>query len=187
MERGRATTLGDARAARAFVRACGAAGEPFTKAWHDMAGAKQAGGRSGRGRGRRRAAMLPPRAVLKAAKRTAGRARGPAEIPAYIRALGVKIDDGDRAYVRQKLATKLAKFASSVERVSVRVRDVNGPRGGVDQACRVKVVLSGLPSVVVEHQDASLRAATDAALVAVERAVRRAVQRRRTKPLRRAG
>jgi hypothetical protein len=76
---------------------------------------------------------------------------------------------------------KLGKLAASIERVSVRVEDVNGPRGGIDHACRVKVVLSGLPSVVVVEQDASLAAAIDRALGGAERAVRRAVQRRRTK------
>ena len=81
---------------------------------------------------------------------------------------------------------KLGKFASSIERVSVRIEDVNGPRGGVDQACRIKVVLSGLPSVIFESRDASLRNAVDAALAGAERTVRRALQRRRTKPLNRA-
>ena len=87
----------------------------------------------------------------------------------------------DRAYVRRKLGTKLGKFVRSIERVSVRVEDVNGPRGGVDTACRIKVVLSGLPSVVVEERNASLQAAIDRALSRTERAVRRSVQRRRTK------
>jgi hypothetical protein len=76
---------------------------------------------------------------------------------------------------------KLGKFASSVERVSVRVQDVNGPRGGVDHACSVKVVLSGAPSVMVVEHDVSLAAAIDRALAGAERAVRRMVQRRRVR------
>jgi ribosome-associated translation inhibitor RaiA len=93
----------------------------------------------------------------------------------------VELDREDRAYIRRKLGMKLGKFASSIERVSVRVEDVNGPRGGVDHACRVKVVLSDLPSVVVEERDASQAAAIDGALAGVERTVRRALQRRRVK------
>jgi ribosome-associated translation inhibitor RaiA len=89
-----------------------------------------------------------------------------------------------RDYVRRKLGSKLEKFSGAIERVSVRVEDVNGPRGGVDQACRIKVVLRGLPSVVFESRDASLNAAVDGALSGVPRAVRRATQRRRMKPLR---
>jgi ribosome-associated translation inhibitor RaiA len=94
------------------------------------------------------------------------------------------LDDDDRTYIRRRLGDKLGKYADHIERVTVRVRDVNGPRGGVDQECRIKVVLSGLPSVVVEHNAASLKPAVTGALTSVERAVRRAVERRRTRPRR---
>ena len=66
----------------------------------------------------------------------------------------------------------------------MRIKDVNGPRGGVDKRCRIEVVLSALPSVVVSEQQVSLQAAMDGALARVERAVRQAVVRRRTKPRR---
>jgi hypothetical protein len=79
---------------------------------------------------------------------------------------------------------KLGKFAASITRVSIHVEDVNGPRGGVDQVCRIKVALIGLPSVVFQAQEALLQSAIDGALVGVERAVRRSVQRRRMKPVR---
>jgi ribosome-associated translation inhibitor RaiA len=119
----------------------------------------------------------------RAAKRTAGRT-GPERIPTFIRAVGVTLSDEERAETRRKLGMKLGKFAPAIERVSVRVADVNGPRGGVDQVCRVKVVLSGLPSVVVENKDATLNPAIDGAVTAAERTVRRTLQRRRMKPRR---
>ena len=54
-----------------------------------------------------------------------------------LRAMGIGLDDEHRAQARGKLDLKLAKFASSIERVDLRVFDLNGPRGGVDQVCRV--------------------------------------------------
>ena len=125
----------------------------------------------------------PLRASLpKARKRASGRADA-SMITAHIRARGVDVGADERAYIRRKLGMKFGKFASSVERVSVRIEDMNGPRGGVDQVCRIKVVLSGLPSVVVEQRDATLVAAIDGALSGAERAVRRSLQRRRMKPI----
>lgn len=123
--------------------------------------------------------------VPRSRKRAAGRT-GAAETPVNIRVTGVTLAPDEREYVRERLGARLGKYATSIERVSVRVRDVNGPRGGVDKACHVKVVLSGLPSVVFEHQAASLRAAVTGALGGVERAVRRTVERRRQQPLRAA-
>lgn len=78
---------------------------------------------------------------------------------------------------------KLGKFASSIERVSVRVFDANGPKGGVDQVCRIKVVLSALPSVVVERRNAAQARAIDEAIRDAALAVRSRVQRRRLRPL----
>jgi ribosome-associated translation inhibitor RaiA len=104
-------------------------------------------------------------------------------IPAHVRVAGVTLSDDDRVDVRRKLGLRLHKLARSIEHVTVRAKDVNGPRGGVDQECSVKVVLRGLPSVVVTRRHASLAAAIDTALHAIEQAVRRSVHRRRMKPL----
>jgi hypothetical protein len=105
-------------------------------------------------------------------------------IPAFIRVDGLTIDDDAREHIRRKLNANFARHARSVQRVSVRLRDINGPRGGLDIQCRIKVVLSGLPSVVVELQAEVYRVAFSGALAAAERAVRRALQRRRLSPIR---
>lgn len=121
--------------------------------------------------------------VPKALKRTGTRTRQ-SGIPANIRADGITVDDDDRDYIRRRLGEKLARYASVIERVSVRLRDINGPRGGDDVQCRIKVVLSGLPSVTVERTAAAFRPALAGALSSAEESVRRAQQRKRTRPLR---
>lgn len=140
----------------------------------------------GRQRGRRpdssTRAPLPSH-VPRPAKRAAGRTAA-ALTPAYIWTSGSVLDAAGRDYLRRKLGRKLGRFAPSIERTSVRIEDVNGPRGGTDKRCRIKVVLSGLPSVVVEERHHELQAAMDRALARVERAVRTALQRRRMEPLR---
>lgn len=118
-----------------------------------------------------------PGALPKRTKRERGRTGAP-DVPANIRVMGVHLSADERSYVRRKLGMKLGKFGSSVERVSVRVEDLNGPRGGVDHQCQVKVVLDGLPSVVFAGRDPSLAAAIDGALTGAERAVRRALKRK---------
>ena len=104
-------------------------------------------------------------------------------IPAHVRVAGVTLSHDDTNDIRRKLGMRLEKFARSIERVTVRARDANGPRGGTDQECTVKVVLKGLPSVIVRRRHAALHVAFDEALHAVEQAVRRRVRRRRMKPL----
>ena len=118
-----------------------------------------------------------PRAV----KSTAGRTLAP-QVPANIRVFGVHLDSEERAAIRLGLGAKLGKYATDIERVSVRMLDANGPRGGVDQVCRIKVVLSGLPSIVFEAQASTTADAVNGALAGIERSVRRSLQRRPTIP-----
>jgi ribosome-associated translation inhibitor RaiA len=93
------------------------------------------------------------------------------------------VEEQGRDNIARKLGMKLGKFASSIERITVRLFDANGPKGGRDQICQVKVVLSGLPSIVIEEKDSALQNAIDRAMKATAVAVRRSVQRRRLKPL----
>lgn len=114
-------------------------------------------------------------------KRSAG-ATDARRTPANIRTFGVQDDPSLRRYVRDRLGRKLGKFAQRIERASVRFKDVNGPRGGIDTVCRIKVVISGLDSVVVEDRGARPRDAFDRAADDVERATRRSLGRARDLP-----
>lgn len=71
----------------------------------------------------------------------------------------------------------LGRFATKIEHVGVRLSDVNGPRGGVDKECRVRIRLHGLRVVLVTDVDAELRAAVDRACERAGRAVARRVDR----------
>jgi hypothetical protein len=126
---------------------------------------------------------LLPASIPRPVKRQSGRT-DPSGTPAHVRLHRVALDDDAQASVRRKLGMALGAFATSVERISVRITDTNGPRGGVDQVCNIKVVLSGLPSVVIERRHAALHAAVALALRAAQQAVQRTIQRRRMKPLR---
>lgn len=136
------------------------------------------------GHARIRTPDSPTRAPLAAATaradKRAGAPRSPADIPAYIRAPDPRVTPEDRAYLRRKLGRRLGRTAADVQRASVRLEDINGPRGGVDWHCRIKVVLRGLPSVVVAAREASIQTAMDRALAMAGSGVRRALQRRRT-------
>lgn len=110
--------------------------------------------------------------IPKPLKRKTGRG-DVAETPLHVRTFGATSHAGLSDYVRQKLGRKLGKFARAIERVSVRFDDVNGPKGGVDTVSRIKVVLSELPSVVVESQGVDAQHAFDQASHRTEQTVRR--------------
>ncbi len=117
-----------------------------------------------------------PAAVGKSEKRQLGRTSA-SETPLELRSRGVPLDAQFADYVRERAGRKLGKLAYYIERVRVRFDDVNGPKHGVDIACQVHVVLSGLPPVVLEERADDPRVAFDLAIASAERALERELKR----------
>lgn len=116
------------------------------------------------------------RSTARAAKKAAG-STAATETPLSIRTSGLDVGDEMRDRTRSKMGAKLGKFAERIERLTVRFEDINGPRGGVDTVCRVKVVLSGLDAVVFETRADDAPSAMQKAAAGIERAVRRTLGR----------
>jgi ribosome-associated translation inhibitor RaiA len=92
-------------------------------------------------------------------------------------------------HVRGQLAAALtpAPRPEGVRRVAVKLRDVNGPHGGVDKACRIVVSLHRRATIAVEAVDRDLYTAVTRSARKLREAVRRRVtRRRRVQRLRRA-
>jgi hypothetical protein len=85
------------------------------------------------------------------------------------------------AAFQDRVCTQLARRigpAMHVERATVRFEDVNGPKGGVDTVCRIKLVVSSRPSIVVEKRATSEPLAFAEAVKAVGTALSRAAKKR---------
>jgi ribosome-associated translation inhibitor RaiA len=117
-----------------------------------------------------------PASVPRPTKRRAG-ATDADLTPLAIRTTRLPLDPDTRRHIQRRSTRQLRKFAPLIERVTVRFEDVRARRGGVDQVCRIKVVLSTRPSVVVQERAATPREAFDAAIGATVRTVRRVMGR----------
>ena len=81
-------------------------------------------------------------------------------------------------HVRRRLGFVLARHGDRILRVSVRVGDENGPRGGVDKFCRIQVHLLDAPVAAIEDIGADLYAVIDRAADRVGRVVVKHIDRR---------
>ncbi|MBK9033251.1 MAG: hypothetical protein IPL61_18590 [Myxococcales bacterium] len=89
-----------------------------------------------------------------------------------------KVEATLEATIRAKTTAALARWATLIERVTIRFADVNGPRGGVDTRCSIHVGLTGVPPVQIEHLGASRALAWAPALRSAVQAIRRLLDRR---------
>ena len=74
-------------------------------------------------------------------------------------------------HVKRRLRFVLTRHTDRIQRVVVRLGDENGPRGGVDKFCRIRVYLFDAPEAVVEDIGPDLYAVIDRATDRVGRAV----------------
>lgn len=82
----------------------------------------------------------------------------------HLRALGFDLTGALRDYVGRRLAYAFGHFDGQVRRVEVMLSDDNGPRGGRDKRCLVRLVPEGLPAVHVTDRQDDLYVAIDRAL-----------------------
>jgi len=95
----------------------------------------------------------------------------------------VKVTPGLREYIDRRLYFALGRFGPAIDHVTIRVGDVNGPRGGVDKHCQIVVKLraAGGNPIAIDDNDEDLRAAVARASNRAGRTVARAVERKRCK------
>ena len=90
---------------------------------------------------------------------------------------GFVLTDALREYTGRRLKFALARAGDRVRRVTVRLSDVNGPRGGIDKRCRIQVTMNGIAAVVIEDTEADLYLAIDRAADRTGRSVARRLAR----------
>ncbi len=94
-----------------------------------------------------------------------------------VQALGFSLTAPLLDHTRRRLRFALARAGDRIKRVEVRLGDRNGPRGGADKFCRMRVVLEHAPSVLIEDVGADLYAVIGRAAERAGRNVARRVDR----------
>jgi putative sigma-54 modulation protein len=96
-----------------------------------------------------------------------------------IQANGFKLTQGLLQHTQNRLIGDLSWARDHVSCVTIRLSDINGPRGGEDMRALVQVAMPGAQAVVVEDVRSDLYAAIDKAMERAGRAVARRVSRGR--------
>ena len=82
-------------------------------------------------------------------------------------------------YIERRLGFALGRFGNRIDRVTVRLEDLNGPRGGVDKRCRIEACVVRSGKLQVEVMDAEIEPAVDRAADRIARRVNNDLDRSR--------
>lgn len=91
------------------------------------------------------------------------------------------LTDAMRIHILRRLGFALGNRHLDIDRISVKLSDVNGPRGGLDKRCLIHIVLPRLKSVIVEYIEVDMYVAIDRAAEKATRAVARRLDKQRGK------
>jgi putative sigma-54 modulation protein len=94
-----------------------------------------------------------------------------------IQARGFTLTDALRNHCERRLRFALGPIGGRLRSVSVRLADVNGPRGGVDKRCTLRATASGMAPVVIAHDETDIYVAIDRASDRLARSLTRRIQK----------
>jgi putative sigma-54 modulation protein len=96
-----------------------------------------------------------------------------------IRTRGVEHTDNLTQVLQRSIEFAIDRHRSHINRVSVYLADVNGPRGGVDKLCRITADVRGAQPIMIVEMADDLAAAVNRAARRLGYRIGRRVHRRR--------
>ena len=94
-----------------------------------------------------------------------------------LRATNIAVTEQARLNGERRARFALGRFAARIRAVSIVLKDENGPRGGLDTTCRIRVTGNAGWTLTVSDVDHDVQRALARALGRAERAVARLVER----------
>ncbi|MEZ5356180.1 MAG: HPF/RaiA family ribosome-associated protein [Bryobacteraceae bacterium] len=93
-----------------------------------------------------------------------------------IRSAGIPLTPGLRALVARRVRFAMEKFAERIQKLTVRLADVNGPRGGRDKRCVVRLESHLREPIVIAERQERIQAAVSAAAERASRTFERRIR-----------
>jgi ribosome-associated translation inhibitor RaiA len=96
-----------------------------------------------------------------------------------VRFLGLPPSETLREHSERQALLHLRRFGKEVSCIAIRIRDVNGPKGGVDKQCRVLANGPHFGCSTLEELSEDAYQAVDMAIVRLARTIARGLERTR--------
>ncbi len=82
-----------------------------------------------------------------------------------------------RSHIEHRLNFATQKFEEKISQISIRIRDINGPKGGVDKECHIHLRLKGMPSIIIKQSATNIYTAVDLATDRLAQTISRKIAR----------
>ena len=83
-----------------------------------------------------------------------------------------------RTYINRKTVLCFSRNQSKIKTVSITLADINGPKGGKDKQCKIRVITNNIPEIVITEERENLLHAIDRSLMRANRTLVQQLKRR---------
>ena len=97
-----------------------------------------------------------------------------------IQSKGVDIDQNIKNFVDNHMRFVFTRYGEYVICIEVMLIDINGPKGGIDKRCRVKLKLGSRATIVIQETQEDLYSAIKLCSARLKRSVERSITRHYT-------
>jgi ribosome-associated translation inhibitor RaiA len=105
----------------------------------------------------------------------------PRGFPVDVRTRGFDLTPPMYRHAIDHIAAKVAKYARVISNLTVRLQDINGPKGGIDKRCRIELTIAGFDPVIIDETDQDAYAAIDVAGERLRKVVSQVLDERRSR------
>lgn len=89
----------------------------------------------------------------------------------------LKLDAETEEWIERRLHFALSRFSNRIRKVTVSLTDLNGPKGGIDKDCTLRVLLKPMGEVVVDDVDETVEGVVAILADRVARVITRRIER----------
>lgn len=82
-------------------------------------------------------------------------------------------------FIHKQIETSMKACSNQIERITVRLKDLNGPKGGRDKACSVEVQIANFPAVIVSKRSSDAYSSIRKAVGRASRVTLRRLKKRK--------
>ena len=97
-----------------------------------------------------------------------------------IHARNFSLTDAMKNHAKDQLEFALAERDHYIQRVVIRLSDINGPRGGKDKRCLLLITFVNLPTIVIDNTETDLYFSVEQAVNRASQAVERRIGRKQS-------
>jgi len=97
-----------------------------------------------------------------------------------INAKKFKLTEALKQYAIKRINFSLGHKSEHIQKIAMRLSDINGPRGGADKRCQLQIKLNGMANVVVADTQSDMYNAIDSACDRASYTVTKKIGRKHT-------